>query len=1627
MKTEKNNFSEKSRPGRRHPVRQKLLSALLCVCLLLASLPIEFYGFKVQAEEPGKQILSFSDLSQEIKYQTLEPGTSLEELNLPETLEAVCIPLETEPAGSPADSVQLEQGVEMQGADLEQKSESGEAKAPEQESEADTAKAPEPESGTAEIPESEPETPEPETGGSETPEPEAGEPETSEPEPGASEAPEPEAGEPEMPEPEAGEPEIPESEAGVNTSLEETVIIENITWTSAPSYDPKTEGVYVFTPVLPKQYVPAKGVSLPEIQVTVKKAEGSRGEGESQEPADQRRRAGSRAAEETEEIKEYDIKPGNRESLISPVSGDIVITGDTSWTRRTLSGGNLVIEEGATLTLNGSLDISGNVTIQGGGTIARGNKDVVIDVAQDAALTMRGITVDGKGLEASYAMIRVRGALKVEAGCKIQNCHTRGYSRPGFVTGYGGAVYLFWASRARAELLDCTISDCTASYGGAAFCSGSCTLTLDNGCRIENCGAVRRIGDDAAGANGNGGAIVTEYNNASVKLLNCTISHCSAEGDGGAIICGSMNVTLGKDCVIENCSASNNGGAVALWGQTEADFQGCVISRCSAKGCGGAVYCNSSTVRINEDCKIQWCSARKGGVFYNQSSKLYVNGGQFSRNTAINSGGAIFHSNAAGTETYLSGGTFQENKCYTEKYKGSGGACLSSEGAAAYETHFEMSGDVRFGGGIDSSADGIYLDSQNEMPRKIIVSEALSAPVMVYLEAAEHYVIAKGTESCRLTEEDRKKISFVDVGESGGKWILKLDEEENEIYLTREYKILSADFYSGGPEPSEPLREERKVEESVIEEPIKAPLLRDFPDWEPLGWNENPSEYTAGIGMDGTCALTETAGKYYGIYQRETTLSYDAGEGTQGPAPVSKPCYANVHEEEIGYQKAVFTIEDGPAREGYEFLGWSMVRAEGQTSLYQPGDTLETKDDIVLYAVYREKGKRTFLANFHSGDPVRIRTEMAAEEETAQEGTVTAPLLEEFSGWEPLGWSVSKTGHEVSLLEQGTCTLREPLTEYYGIYRKNITLTYDSNGGNTVPDPETKPGYANVHQEAVQEFPEFTFAPAIRREGYVFAGWSADPDGEGTLYEAGAAGTLKQDTLLYAVWEEVFDGPKTASYRVEHYCQNLTGEDYARMDDDTEDFTGTAGEEVQAQPKTYTGFTVNLSHPSGKSKGKVEEDGSLVLKLYYDRNIYEVDFDLNGGQGTAPASQKIRYGGFLEQVPQPLRIGYNFKGWYLDEKGLAGDLWDFDSPVENNTGELRATLYAGWADELAPALGEAAFGKGYRNFLDWIIQRQTMVITVPVTEEGSGLAKAEYLLASEDGTQKDGEAQFWETHALSDTMASYGTSAVLIRGMLKQADHGKYEVRFAVEEEFKGKVYLTCTDYAGNVSARKTLTAKEGGIIVEDNAPEIHFSNTKETAGGKPLEVKVTVKDDMEDHVTGGISRIRFKVDGGKEKTLPEEDFAEDFVKEYDFTVKIKEEGKHTLRVEAADHAGNESAAEITLKINGKKDVPAKIPDNPTPGGPKGGEPKTGEGPRVQVYATTAMIAGFSYLLFYFQGENGITEQEKEEIIYRLVSWAKQGGSIRRILGLAVIFLFLAYYHSIGKSVSLEWKEVYGK
>lgn len=118
---------------------------------------------------------------------------------------------------------------------------------------------------------------------------------------------------------------------------------------------------------------------------------------------------------------------------------------------------------------------------------------------------------------------------------------------------------------------------------------------------------------------------------------------------------------------------------------------------------------------------------------------------------------------------------------------------------------------------------------------------------------------------------------------------------------------------------------------------------------------------------------------------------------------------------------------------------------------------------------------------------------------------------------------------------------------------------------------------------------------------------------------------------------------------------------------------------------------------------------------------------------------------------------------------------------------------------------------------------------------------------------------------------------------------------------------------------------------------------------------------------------------------------------------------------DAALMAENADAQIIALKADPAKATPAA--DSPAaPKNTQGKEPKTGDSTHVEIYATIAMIAGFTYLLLYFIEErHGMTEREKEVFVAAFIRWAKKGGTFRKCCALAAIFCILAYYHSVGK------------
>jgi len=88
---------------------------------------------------------------------------------------------------------------------------------------------------------------------------------------------------------------------------------------------------------------------------------------------------------------------------------------------------------------------------------------------------------------------------------------------------------------------------------------------------------------------------------------------------------------------------------------------------------------------------------------------------------------------------------------------------------------------------------------------------------------------------------------------------------------------------------------------------------------------------------------------------------------------------------------------------------------------------------------------------------------------------------------------------------------------------------------------------------------------------------------------------------------------------------------------------------------TYTGFAENTSASGRMASGTVAADGSLVLKLYYDRIKYTVTFKDHDGR-ILSTDQVVYEGKATAPAPAPTRTGYTFTGWSPSYESITADL-----------------------------------------------------------------------------------------------------------------------------------------------------------------------------------------------------------------------------------------------------------------------------------------------------------------------------------------------------------------------------------
>ncbi len=137
--------------------------------------------------------------------------------------------------------------------------------------------------------------------------------------------------------------------------------------------------------------------------------------------------------------------------------------------------------------------------------------------------------------------------------------------------------------------------------------------------------------------------------------------------------------------------------------------------------------------------------------------------------------------------------------------------------------------------------------------------------------------------------------------------------------------------------------------------------------------------------------------------------------------------------------------------------------------------------------------------------------------------------------------------------------------------------------------------------------------------------------------------TIDETNIQDNIIRTVYYSPALVDFTVKYYRQNVNDDKYSLFETETKQgytekpvstyATGTNGFDVN-----YDGFTRLLYDDTAT----IAADGSTVVELYYDRNYYLMNFNLDGGYGVEPIY--ARYDATIN-VGTPTKPGYTFKEW----------------------------------------------------------------------------------------------------------------------------------------------------------------------------------------------------------------------------------------------------------------------------------------------------------------------------------------------------------------------------------------------
>ncbi len=253
--------------------------------------------------------------------------------------------------------------------------------------------------------------------------------------------------------------------------------------------------------------------------------------------------------------------------------------------------------------------------------------------------------------------------------------------------------------------------------------------------------------------------------------------------------------------------------------------------------------------------------------------------------------------------------------------------------------------------------------------------------------------------------------------------------------------------------------------------------------------------------------------------------------------------------------------------------------------------------------------------------------------------------------------------------------------------------------------------------------------------------WNTKKDGSGTSYSSGQVirnlSEKNGDIItLYANWEPIvakinLDKQAGAGGTNEVYEKYATG--FYSNATCTSDIS-----KITTPSKTGHTFTGYYSSVQGNGKQIINANGELLVNnkyyledetifAHFTPNKYIITFDKQGGNlGTSSAT--ATYDEYFPTANGPVRDGYTFKGYYSQTGGKGIRYYNENMACDAiYTLTENLTLYALWADEIAPAVTLRATSDSWTN--------QKITLTADAIDRGLGLKSIQIYQVASNGTE----------------------------------------------------------------------------------------------------------------------------------------------------------------------------------------------------------------------------------------------------------------------------------------------------